>query len=317
MSKEKNIKELHKDFISYCLNTKALTKTTVRGYIAAFNNFTNLMPKDLALSDLTVETMDVFFERLNTRERKVGKSKTAVGVRNSTLGAYWSKLNVFMDWLYKRGYIAENPFERIDFPKIYYDDRRHLSKDELNKIFTSIATIPWPNNFIKKRNWVIFMVFFCCGIRRGELLGLNVLDIDFDRKQLTVRGETSKSRTDRVIPLNKQAILALQDYLEERRKKRYNKSVALFVSDNMDHRFTEHGLKYLVNKLKEDSGIHFYPHKFRHSFAVNMRHQGADISTIKDAMGHAKIEMTSRYLRCVPAESMRKDIEAISIANAL
>jgi len=316
MSQEKNIRELHRDFISYCVNARLLRKATIRGHVAAFNNFMNLFNNELTLSDLTVETMEIFFERLNTRERKVGKEKIAVGVKNSTVGTYWSKLNTFMEWLYKRNHIAANPFEQLEFPKIQYDDRRYLDKQELEKIFTAVATRQWANNFVRKRNWAIFMVLFCCGLRRGELLGLKVLDIDLDHKMLVVRAATSKSRLDRTIPLNVQAFLALTDYLEERAKKGYH-NTCLFVSDNMDHEFTKDGLKHTIQVLKQISKVHFFSHRFRHSFAVNMRYQGADISKIKDAMGHVKIDMTSRYLRCVPAESMRKDIEAISIANAL
>ena len=147
-------------------------------------------------------------------------------------------------------------------------------------------------------------------------MGLTLNDIDLDRKQLTVRAETSKSKNNRVVPLNLMAIQKIKDYLEERKRKGYT-SEYLFMSNNKDEKFTKHGLKHIIKKVKEYSGVKFHIHKFRHTYAVNLVNNSCDVSKVKQLLGHRDIRMTSAYLRCLPTSAMRGDVERITLDNLL
>ena len=200
-------------------------------------------------------------------------------------------------------------------PNVRYEEIQYLKKEKIEKILTAMEfQMPWKNLFIKKRNVAMFCVLLYCGLRKGELLGLKLLDIDLQRKTLTVRAETSKSRLTRTIPLNTIVLSKLEDYLNELKNKNYS-NLYLFVSNNEDKELTSHGFIHLIDKLNIESEVKFHAHQLRHTFAVNMLHLGCDLAKLKQLMGHRDIRMTALYLRCLPTNVMRQDIEALTLDN--
>ena len=182
-------------------------------------------------------------------------------------------------------------------------------------IFTAIAfTIDWQNQLVRKRNIALMHTLLYCGLRKGECINLKILDIDFLRKLLTVRAETSKSKRERTIPLNTKVLSALQDYAVER--KHYT-TPYFFVSNNHDDKLTYNGLKHLMERIVHASGVKFHLHQLRHTFAVNLLNNGCDSAKLKQLMGHTDIRMTMAYLRCIPSKAMRADLEALSLDSLL
>jgi integrase/recombinase XerD len=313
---KKNLKLLHQDFIEECTYVGKLSDVTIRGYIGAFNLFLKMNP-GVAVADLSTQTVVKFFKRLEQREREVGRGGIKTGIKRSTVATYWSKLNVFMAWLEKHKKIKENPFREIKCPNVEYADKKFIQKKNLDKIFSAIAiNIDWSSDLVRKRNMAIFNLFLYSGIRKGELLGLELIDFNFDKKELMVRAEISKSRINRVIPLNRRLIIVLKDYLKERKSLKY-KTEYFFVSNNSDDKFTEHGLKHTVAKIVEESGVKFHVHRFRHAFAINLINKSSDIMKVKQLLGHKDIRMTAAYLRCIPSNAMRGDIEALNMDDML
>ena len=307
-----NIETLFKEFIKEQEYSSKLSPVTLDGYQYAFKLFLQIMP-GTGLEDLTDKIMTEFFERLEKRERKVGRGYTKKGIKSSTVATYRSKLNKFFGWLEMKGKIKKNPFRLMEYPNVVYEDKKFLRKEELEKIFMAMGIgIPWKNPFVAKRNIAIITTLLYCGLRKGELLGLKVLDIDFGRKELTVRAETSKSRINRIVPLNPELIRKLEDYLEER-KKRTSVSTSFFTSNNEDRELSEDGFKHLIAFLVDKSGVKFHAHQFRHTFAVNMLNKGCDIAKLKQLMGHKDIRMTASYVRCLPSSMMRNDVNMLTI----
>lgn len=213
----------------------------------------------------------------------------------------------------EKKYLDLNPFDEMEYPNIRYEDRKFLLSEQVESIFTAIShTIEWQNNLVKKRNIAIFTTLLMTGLRKGELLGLKLLDLDFQRNILRINGSTSKSKRDRLVPMNKRLVQALKDYLEERQKFNY-KNPYVFVSLSGDSEFTSAGLKHLIEKISKDIGIHFHAHQFRHTFAVNLLNNKVDIAKLKQLMGHRDIRMTGTYLRCLPTKAMRGDVELLNL----
>jgi site-specific recombinase XerD len=158
----------------------------------------------------------------------------------------------------------------------------------------------------------MYTVLLNCGLRKGELIGLKMLDVNFEHCELLVRGEISKSKIDRYIPLNKTVIIAIKEYIEERKRCKYT-TPFLWVSGAGDEPLTQYGLKHLNNKIVTTSGVRFHLHQFRHTFAVNMLSTGTDIYKLKQLMGHTDIRMTCAYLRCLPNKVMKADVERLDI----
>lgn len=308
-----DINQLFQQFIWESEYAQRLRPETIKSYKDVFSLLTKVIP-DLTIDDITPATVTNFFRILNERKRIVGRNTIKVGIKKSTVATYWGKLNSFFTWLEQRNHILANPFGQMRFPKVSYEDVQYLKKEEVERIFTALHTHYNGNLLILKRNLAMFNVLLFCGLRREELLLLQVRDIDFERKTLVVRGENSKSALSRTLPLTKAVIGSLKDYLRQR--KPYSCEY-LFVSSSDDRRLTFEGLKYTVRRIGQKAKVPFHVHQFRHTFAVNFLRQSGNIFVLKELMGHRDITMTALYLRGLPVDSMRQDIEKMSIDGLL
>ena len=270
---------------------------------------------ELTLDMLGPDAMTEFFKRLDQRKRIVGRGIVKQGIKKATVITYRNRLSRFFEWLKDRGELLENPFAKLSFPAQRDASIQYLRKEEVEKIFTALAfTISWSDSLIKKRNLLLFSTLLYTGLRRGELLGLRLMDLDLEAGLLTVRGETSKSGVSRTLPINSKLMACLKDYLSERQQ-RHCTTPFLFVSGRRDRGFTADGLKHLVRQVSREVGIPFHLHQFRHTFAVNLLLRGLDISKLKDLLGHRNIVSTVIYLRCLPRTALKKDLEGLRLAD--
>lgn len=307
-----SLQDHFKDYITECQYIRRLRPETIRGSQEAFRHFMKTMPELQTAMDVTSEMVTIFFARIQTRERFVGSQKVT-GIRDSTIASYANRLKSFFKWLRVKKIIAENPFDNLRFPEPTYTDRRALSGSEIKRIMGA-ATQYAQSAFLLKRDTAMIGVLTFCGLRKNELISLEVKDIDIHGNFLTVRGETSKSKKTRRIPINPQLRLYLNEYLIERRLAKAT-SEFLWVSSVAKERLTSHGLKHWVARLIEQSGVKFHLHRFRHTFATNLAMQNVGAVKIQKLMGHHDIQMTQTYLRSIQTEDMRDDINKLSFEN--
>jgi len=273
--------------------------------------FLLVMPEVTYIDSLTPDMMKEFFKRIETRKKKVGKNTIKSGVKDSTVKTYWNKLNCFFEWLLTNGDIPKNPLENIKPPEPIYNDSRALESSDIEKIFAAI-TLHSHNALLLKRDMFMLNLLLFCGVRKGEFISLQIRDIDMEKGLLTVRGETSKSKKTRHIPIHRTLMLHLQEYITERNKRSY-KTPYLIVSSNGDSRLTVFGLKHWVDRLNEASGVKFHLHRFRHTFACNLATANVGLIKIQKLMGHMDPKMTATYLRSISTEDLREDIDKLSI----
>jgi integrase/recombinase XerD len=316
----KTLTELHKDFLEYAEFTRQVSPETLRGYRGSLAILLRCFP-DLTVEELTSERMHDFFKWLRTRQRRVGRKGIATGVKKSTVATYWRKLSKFFDWLHVRSVIQANPLKSraMEFPSVRYDDKKYLGRKTVEQLLVAIAfSIPWGTNFVRHRNLAMISVALNCGIRRGELMGLKLTDVDLGKNRLFIRSETSKSRRERVIPLNSRVRRDIEDYIQERRARRYM-IASLWVSDTQDAPLTVDGLRHVVGTICRQSGVKFHMHQLRHTFAVNFLHNsGHNSYTLQALLGHRSISSTAIYTRCLPPQMMEEDIERLAnLGNAV
>ncbi len=305
----KSLDQLFQEFLIEREFVRKLRPDTLRGYSQTYKTFNKLVP-DLTIRQINSATVNNFFKILEERKRIVGKDIIKSGVKKSTTASYWSKLNAFFTWLTVKGHIKANPFTSLKYPTPSYDDKKYLGKEEVERILAAIHMNHKGNILLFKRNLVLFHLLLYCGLRKEELILLQVRDIDLEKNLLLIRKENSKSGKTRQIPLHSTTSMLLKDYLKERIT--YT-TPYLTVSANRDDRLTNDGLRHLVEKIKRDSGIPFHLHQFRHTFAVNFLKATNNIFKLKMLLGHSDIRVTTIYLRCMPPEEMRSDIELLNI----
>jgi integrase/recombinase XerD len=307
----KDIRQLFEEFIYECEFVRKVRPETIRGYIQSYKTFIKLMP-DVSTDQIHTSTIINFFKILQERKRIVGKGTIKTGIKKSTAASYWCKLNVFFEWLTLKGQIKENPFTGMKYPTPSYEDKKYLCKEEIEKILTAIHTHHHENILLFKRNLALFYLLLFCGLRKEELLLLQIRDIDFERKLVHIRNETSKSGRSRQLPIHSSTLMHLKDYLKERNQ--YT-TPYIIVSNKRDDKLTYDGLKHLVNKIRKASGVPFHLHQFRHTFAVNFLRSTNNIFKLRTLLGHKDIRVTTLYLRCLPPEELRGDIETLNIDN--
>jgi len=304
--------DLFQIYASECQYTKNLSLITIKNYKEVFSFFIQLMREITYPDDLHPHILNIFFERINTRKGEYLGNKSKSLIKTSTTRTYYNKLIVFFRWLENNNYISDKTLcDKIPKPPSpNYDDVRSLTKKEVSKIIGTIALQTLTNEFLNKRDLLIINIFLYTGIRKGELLGLRIQDVDFVHKTLFIKAETSKSKRSRTIPLNPIIVAQLKIYLSLRKRKKSTCN-ALLVSSLKDQAFTEHGLNHWVKKYSDLSDVKFHVHKFRHTFACNLAKSNADIISIMNAMGHKTIRMTENYLRSIKSEGSRTYIDKL------
>src|SRR5947209_546304 len=249
---EFQLKPLHQEFMVYSRFTRQISPHTLRGYQNAFDLLLKRYP-DITTAMLSPELLSGFFEWLQTRERTVGRGAIRQGVKKTTIATYWVKLTKFFSWLVLKGYLTSNPLKNkaLEFPRIRYDDRKYLERKDIKKMLRAVSvTIQWQSDLIRARNVAIIAVALFCGLRRTELLSLKVSDVDLTHGRLIVRGETSKSKMSRTIPLNSEVRRALTEYLDERsRSPILYTTPFLWVAGYKNALLKSERLRYLVRVL--------------------------------------------------------------------
>lgn len=300
------------EYISECEFSKQLRPQTIKSYRDVFNTFCTIMPEIKNSSDLKIYVFHEFFKRLSTRKRKVGQIHIQTGVKPSTIRTYYNKLIAFFHWLEEKGYLDNTFCSKLSKPpKPEYNDEKALSESNISKIISAITQHTFGQPFLQQRDLLIINLLLYTGVRKGELLAIKLSDIDFQNKKLRIKGETSKSKRDRFIPLHIKLLTQLKYYIQTRQKLGYINHY-LICSSRFDQQLSTHGLKHWVKKYNRLSSVSFHIHQFRHTFACSLAKNKADMISIMKVLGHRTIAMTQRYLRSIQIEDSRRFINDLN-----
>lgn len=206
---------------------------------------------------------------------------------------FHKSLTVFFRWCVERGYLPSSPTDGIEIPKAAKRLPQRLSKQEALRLLEIVQNYPWPYTYQRHRNHAILATFLHAGLRKKELLRLQVVDLDVANQSIFIR--QGKGSKDRVVPMSSTLAGILRRYLEERT--RLVKSCPeVFTSLNRDMGLTNEGLKRLVVSARRITGLRFHIHTLRHTFATLMLEGGCDIFSLSKIMGHSDIKTTTIYL---------------------
>ena len=199
----------------------------------------------------------------------------------------------FFKWLTRKRIIPYNPSSELQLPRRHKSlPKATLSARDIKKLFTHVLH----DGEYGLRDRAMVETFYATGVRRNELVHLNLDDIDLDRQTLMIR--RGKGNKDRLLPIHAQACHWVTRYQQELRPQLIKRSdhQRLFVND--------HGSPYHPSRLSEyikrclqRAGINKEGacHLFRHTVATQMLENGADIRFIQELLGHANIATTQIY----------------------
>jgi site-specific recombinase XerD len=217
---------------------------------------------------------------------------------------YHKSLLVFFRWGMDQGYLTTNPADGIELPKVAKTLPPKLSRQQAERLLEIVHNYPYPYTFLRYRNHAIFATFLHAGLRKKELLHLQVVDVDVANKSIFVR--RGKGNKDRIVPMSSTLTGILARYLEERSRLRKT-CPEFFASLNRNERLTDQGLKRLVQLARHATCLRFTIHSLRHTFATLMLEGGCDLFSLSKMMGHSDIKTTTIYL-AASAEHLRSQM---------
>jgi integrase/recombinase XerD len=270
---------------NYSPRTLLTTESALRGFTLW------ALDRDLEhASQITKPVLDTYQRWLFYYRSKAGKP-----LAFSSQRVILQKLRGFFKWLTRENVIHSNPASELEMPRIERRlPRAILSEREVEKVIAR-ADITDP---IGLRDRAMMEVLYSTGIRRQELAGLEVFDIEPVRGTLTVR--QGKGRKDRTVPIGERALEWVARYLDEARPALVAppEIPRLFLTEqgeplNPDH-LSNHMRSYVEGAQLGKRGA---CHIFRHSMATLMLEGGADIRHIQEILGHVETSTTAIYTR--------------------
>ena len=215
-------------------------------------------------------------------------------LRKVTVSRKVAALRSFYRYLHREGMVSVNPAELVQLPRCEKYIPVVLSVDEM----LALLQVKFPEDAAGRRDRAMIELFYSAGIRLSELTGLDLGDIRSNEGLVKVKG---KGRKERIVPVGRPALQALEAYLQKRpelRKEGADRDAenALFLSTR-GKRMNPRGVARVVERVVRESGIgrKISPHALRHTFATHLLDAGADLRSIQEMLGHKSLSTTQKY----------------------
>ena len=306
MQQYQDCPQILREFLSYHETIKGQSKRTVAEYyldVRMFLRFVRLMrnelPVNTPLEDIPIKDVDLEFVRsissvevfdflsFLANDRVPEGSHDEPGIGSAARARKLSAIKSFYNYLtVSTKQIRENPVKDIELPKLRKSLPKYLTLEESTALLKAVSG---PN---QARDFAILMLFLNCGIRRSELVGLNLTDVYEDRIRVVGKGNK-----ERIVYMGSSCRKAIDDYLVERNKIVLSDNRALFGSRDKN-RISVTAVHRLVKKHLLEAGLdstQFSAHKLRHTAATLMLSNGVDLKTLQEVLGHENLNTTQIY----------------------
>lgn len=309
MQRYSDCPQILRDFLTYHESIKGQSKLTISEYyldLRMFLRFIKLMRLDMPvrsdLDEIEIRDVDIDFLRqittsdifdflsylANDRTPNPDSPAPDYGISATSRARKLSAIKSFFKYLTVRTkLLEENPVQDLEYPKIRKSLPRYLTFEQTAALLKAVQGTN------ARRDYAILMLFLNCGIRRSELVGLNLTDIYEDRIRVVGKGNK-----ERFVYFGTSCRKAIDDYLVERNKiTGLSDPRALFVSRDRN-RISVTAVHRLVKKHLLAAGLdstQLSAHKLRHTAATMMLSGGVDVKTVQEVLGHENLNTTQIY----------------------
>lgn len=308
MKRYNDCPQILRDFLTYHETIKGQSQLTISEYyldLRMFLRFMKLMRNDMPihtrLDDIDIRDIDIAFMAkirtsdvfdflsylANDRNPNPESAVPDYGISASSRARKLSSLKSFFKYLTVRTkQLTDNPVADLEYPKLRKSLPKYLTLEQ------SAALLQAVSGKNQERDYAILMLFLSCGIRRSELVGLNLTDVYEDRIRVVGKGNK-----ERFVYFGTPCRKAIDKYLPIRNKMALTDNRALFGSRN-GNRISTDAVHALVKKAFLKAGLdatQFSAHKLRHTAATMMLSGGVDVKTVQEVLGHENLNTTQIY----------------------
>ena len=278
-----------KKFIDFLLFEKKYSQHTAVAYEKDIEMFEKFLLREFSESKLS----NANYSQIRSWIVKLVNTN----ITNRTINRKVSSLNSYYKFLLKIQSIEFNPLTKHKALKVSRKLQIPFSETEITSVLNLIET----DSFEGLRDKLIVELFYSTGMRRIELVNLQLSDVDSSQGQLKVLGKRDK---ERYIPLLSTVIRTYQAYLIERsnlKEVQNSKSLLLTkkgfkIYEKLVYRVIANYFDTISSKVKKS------PHILRHSFATHLLNNGADLNSVKELLGHSSLASTQVYTHSSVAE---------------
>jgi len=260
------------EYLEYLDVEKGLSNNTIEAYQRDLNDFLEFVNIDLNKIQRT---------QINSYIRSLHEKKYFP----TSIVRKVASIRGFFRWACANEILSSNPALTMEQPKIPQRLPKVISVQEIEEIL---------NKDLTKLQRVIVELLYGCGLRVSELVNLKTNNYDLKNKYLECTGKGSK---DRIVPIGKKAIKAINDFLPERDYliQKYNlKTNNLLINENGKF-VTRQEVYTFIHSQGKDLHKTISPHTLRHSFATHLLENGADLRVVQELLGHSDVSTTQLY----------------------
>ena len=285
-------------FTDYLLLEKNYSKLTVNAYQNDLEDFLYFINGEYETNSIN----DVNYSQIRSWIVLLVEN----GLANRSINRKISALNTYYKFLLKIGDIELNPLSKHKALKTSKKIQIPFSEAEIKMVLDDLN---FTDDFESVRNKFIIELFYSTGIRRIELVELQLSSLDIDNKTLKVLGKRNK---ERIVPLLKSVLDTAIKYLHLRNNlETISDTEILFLTkkgvkiyETLVYRIINEYFSLASSKVKKS------PHILRHSFATHLLNQGADLNAVKELLGHSSLAATQVYTHNSIAELKKVHINA-------
>jgi len=270
-------------FLHRLIAERGYSANTLRAYATDLRMFTKFLAgRNRSVVDATVLDVRGFLASLQVR----GLSRATVARRTASVRSFYK-------FLLRQGLLKEsNPMSTLRSPRRDQKLPVFLTVSDVNRLMRMPERTTW----IGRRDVAMFEMLYGGGLRVGELVGLNLADVDVGNAMLLVRG---KGKKERIVPCGRTAIETMQSYLAPglgKQPERFDPN-ALYLSFRTGLRITTRSVARILTKYVQMASLDskISPHSLRHSFATHMVQNGADLRAVQELLGHENLSTTQVY----------------------
>ncbi|MEQ8217580.1 MAG: tyrosine-type recombinase/integrase [Arenibacter sp.] len=270
-------------FIAYLSLEKNYSPHTTKAYQNDIVEFKNFCRQEYSLEDIAQVSYNLI--------RSWIVSLVESGVSNRSVNRKMASLKAYYKFLLGVGILTINPLSKHKALKTSKKIEIPFSEMEMEDV---LSQIPFENNFEGKRDKLIIELLYTTGIRRAELIGLKVKDVDFQAMTIKVLGKRNK---ERIIPLLEATKELFLEYNIERSALKVIEDDAYIFLSGKGNKMYETLVYRIINKYFSlvSAKVKKSPHILRHTFATHLLNKGADLNSVKELLGHSSLASTQVY----------------------
>ena len=278
------------DFLEDFLNSKSIEEgcasSTIKAYRYDLQKFIELVGDLQINSPLLRQKIRLFLKKLN----ELNYTKKGIGRKIASLRSYFKFLEL-------DEFLPKNPMRTIKTPKIKLEESlpKFLRISDMEEIFNKLRDRRLFNSRKSERYYLIVRLLYATMARVSELCNIKIVDIDFERGYIRLRGKGNK---ERIVPVDQKTLDMFNEFLRNRIK--YDSEDYLLVNtrnQKLTPRVVQTDIKTIKEKCGFSSSKIITPHVFRHTGATHLRRSGMDISELQDILGHSSPNTTRIYAK--------------------